>query len=84
MNKSSSKIEAKRGRPKTARLNIDSIKLPAVPLNAFSFNLSLNPNQTCSVSNSSGALSGNDVDDVLVTCVAKPDFMFADGFESDF
>jgi len=39
------------------------------------------PIQTCSVSNGSGTLAGADIVDVSVTCITKPENIFADSFE---
>jgi hypothetical protein len=39
------------------------------------------PGQTCGVSNANGTVSGGDVSDILVTCVDKPEEIFAAGFE---
>jgi len=39
------------------------------------------PNQTCSVSNGGGTLAGADIVDVNVTCITKPENIFADSFE---
>ncbi len=39
--------------------------------------------QTCDVTNGNGTLVGADVTNVSVTCVSKPEEMFADGFEDD-
>lgn len=39
------------------------------------------PNETCSVANDSGTVSGANITDVSVTCTVKEDLVFKDGFE---
>ena len=39
------------------------------------------PSQTCSVNSGSGTLAGENVTDVAVTCVTKPNSVFLDSFE---
>ena len=40
-----------------------------------------NPSQVCSVGNASGALSGDNVTNVSVTCLTVSDVIFKNGFE---
>ncbi len=41
-----------------------------------------NPHQTCTITNATGQLAGNAVNDVAISCIVSPDLIFSHGFEN--
>jgi len=40
------------------------------------------PHQTCEITNANGQLAGNDVTNVLISCIVSPDLIFQNDFEN--